>query len=187
MSVIATRDPAPFTIQYLRLPNRRSAYQSQLLHTSPSTLVLAHTLDSAPSSSQADLTWEVGDLLIWFLFKGEPYDVARVHGRDGQLKGFYADALEPVFWDGDDATSLTPLVDLCLDLWIDPSGACAVLDQDELEEAYANGWMTVDQHLLSTATIRDLVRRTKAGAFPPQLVRTFDPASGLASESDEMD
>jgi predicted RNA-binding protein associated with RNAse of E/G family len=163
------------TFHYRRPPNREATFQSDLLSASSEMLVLAHELrPKAPVIYQGSAVLESGDLGVWFLFKGRPYDIARVYAPNGDFKGYYVDVLEPVHWQEHDAKSLMPLVDLFLDLWIDPSGNYAVLDEDEFAEAMQHGWLSSDQVVLARRTLQNLTQAIEQQQFPPEFVRTFD-------------
>ncbi|MGH2447260.1 MAG: DUF402 domain-containing protein [Chloroflexota bacterium] len=114
-----------------------------------------------------------GYLFVWFLFKDQPFDIARVYRPDGSFTGFYADVLQAVQWQGDDIETLQPLVDLFLDLWITPGGEYYVLDEDELEDALAKGVISAEQEHFARAELARLIEDLERGAFPPKAVREF--------------
>jgi predicted RNA-binding protein associated with RNAse of E/G family len=70
-------------------------------------------------------------------------------------------------------SSLAPIVDLFLDLWIWPHGGYSVLDQDELEEAHSKGWISDAQVQLAESTIQQLIEENARGIFPPARVIDF--------------
>lgn len=111
---------------------------------------------------------------LWFLFKDRPWDLARVYRPDGAFTGYYADVLEPVRWQGDDPSTLEPIVDLFLDLWISPEGGYQVLDEDELEDAVGRGVVSPAQEHHARAVLQDLIERTVKGEFPPREVTEPD-------------
>jgi len=112
---------------------------------------------------------------VWFLFKDRPFDIGRFYRPDGTWTGYYADVLEPVRWAGSDPTTLAPIIDLFLDLWIAPDGRHLVLDEDEFEEAISRGSVTIDQIVHARSVLRYLVQATERGEFPPLLVKEFRP------------
>jgi predicted RNA-binding protein associated with RNAse of E/G family len=121
-----------------------------------------------------------GDLAIWFLFKGEPFDIARIYSPRGQFRGYYVDALEPVRWDGSDPHSLETLVDLYLDMWIWPRRGYSILDEDELAAAQEDGHISSTQAHNALATIASIANRIAIGSFPPEPVREFNLRSSVA-------
>jgi predicted RNA-binding protein associated with RNAse of E/G family len=110
---------------------------------------------------------------VWFLFNGQPFDVARFYRPDGTWTGYYADVLEPVNWDGNDPETLQPIVDLFLDLWIAPDGKHLVLDADEFEDAVSDGYLSEQQIDHARSTLQELIDQTAQGLFPPPSVQEF--------------
>jgi len=115
-----------------------------------------------------------GDFAVWFLFKGQRYDVARIYSPQGRFRGYYVDALEPVHWQDSDPLSLEALVDLYLDMWIWPDLAYSILDEDELEAAREAGHITSTQADTAWDTMRSIAARIAAHDFPPPPVLDFD-------------
>jgi len=110
---------------------------------------------------------------VWFLFKDRPYDVGRFYRPDGTWTGYYADVLEPVRWVGSDPTTLEPITDLFLDLWIAPDGRHLVLDKDEFEEAIGFGILTREQIDHARRVLGELIEATERGVFPPEVAKEF--------------
>lgn len=134
------------------------------------------TNDLQPSKPLVVANEEVlaaGYQAVWFLYKGEPWDVARIYRPDGRWVGYYADVLEPVQWVGDDAGTLEPVVDLFLDLWITPAGEALLLDEDELAAAIGNGWISVERADWARQVARNMHQEVEWGTFPPIDVRRF--------------
>lgn len=111
--------------------------------------------------------------VIWFLFKDEPFDVGRFYRPDGTWTGYYVDILEPVRWQGTNADTLQPIVDLFLDLWIAPDGEHMVLDEDEFEDAKAKGYLSGDQVAHAQETLQRLVASVMQNTFPQDVVKNF--------------
>lgn len=116
---------------------------------------------------------DAGYWAVWFLFKGRPFDIGRVYRPNGTWTGYYVDILEPVQWEASDATSLEPIIDLFLDLWVAPDGKYVILDEDEFEEAISLGHLTNQQVRHARRVLQELIEMTKRGNFPPVLVREF--------------
>jgi uncharacterized protein len=114
-----------------------------------------------------------GNLAVWFLFQGRPFDLARIYTADGEFAGYYVDALESVSWRNGDADTLEPLVDLFLDLWIWPDLRVEVLDEDELAQAERQGVISRLSAATARATLNNLVTDVKSGRFPPREVVSF--------------
>ena len=116
---------------------------------------------------------ESGDLAVWFLLKGQGFDVGQVTSPHGELRGYYIDALMPVNWRGSDAGTLEDLVDLYLDLWIWPDYRYARLDDDELDHAVLNGHIAAGVAAMARQVIDELAAKVAAHGFPPREVLKF--------------
>src|SRR5207245_10452820 len=119
------------------------------------------------------IVMDAGYRAVWFLFKDQLYDVGRSYRPGGTWMGYYADVLEPVRWDGSDPTTLEPIIDLFLDLWIAPDGRFEVLDVDEFEEAGARGSITAYQIDHARRVLQKMIEATGRGDFPPAVVKQF--------------
>lgn len=111
--------------------------------------------------------------VIWFLYKGRPYDIGRFYRPDGTFTGYYVDILEQVHWEGHDSRTLQPIVDLFLDLWITPEMEHRLLDEEELEEATRSGAVTERQRQHARTVAAELTSRIEAGVFPPPEVTRY--------------
>jgi PncC family amidohydrolase len=72
-------------------------------------------------------TFQPGDIFTETFYEDRWYNIFEIHGRQGELKGWYGNVTHParitaedVEWD-----------DLALDVWMDADGAQYVLDEDE--------------------------------------------------------
>jgi predicted RNA-binding protein associated with RNAse of E/G family len=162
------------TFTFVRPPDRRASFRAHLLRATPELIVVAHrATPSRPLEDRGQIVLDAGYLAVWFLFNGRPYDVGRFYRPDGTWTGYYVDVLEPVRWEGADPTTLAPIVDLFLDLWIAPDGRCVVLDEDEFDAAIGAGRITGERAAFARGTLRALVEAAARGAFPPEPVKTF--------------
>lgn len=108
---------------------------------------------------------------VWFLVKGEGWDVAAVYRPNGGWTGYYVDVLDPVFWSDAEPGTLLPIVDLFLDVWIWPDGRYQVLDEDEFAEAVDRGWISHRQRDHALRVLAGLEAGIRQGTFPPAEVR----------------
>lgn len=162
------------TYHLIRLPDRQFTFDAELLHADSEWIAVRSTVSPSRPLVINDVEVLGHDYLVdWFLFKDRPWDVGRVYRPDGTMTGYYADVLEPVHWHGTDPTSLEPLVDLFLDLWVGADGTIAVLDEDELDEAIQAVSITQSQAARARAVLADLEAEAHAGCFPPAVVREF--------------
>lgn len=160
--------------ELIRLPDRRYTFTGKLLHADESMIVVdAQVTPSRPLVIEGREVIGNDYRAVWFLFKGEPWDIGRFYRPDGELTGYYADALQPVQWQDDDPSTLEPLVDLFLDLWVGVDGSVRVLDEDELQEAIENGAIDEARAARARQVISELLTAARAGTFPPDVVRGF--------------
>ena len=172
MSPERTGDQLKF--EFLRLPDKRISIPTDLLKATGDLIVVAHELSpSKPLTHLGEVVMDRGYRAVWFLFKDRPYDVGRVYRPDGTWTGYYVDVLEAVRWTGSDPTTLEPVVDLFLDLWIAPDGQYVVLDEDEFDEAIGAGILTREQIDHARHVLQELIEATARGAFPPEVAKEF--------------
>lgn len=160
--------------EFVRPPDRRVLMRTRLLEAREDLIIVSHeSSPSKPLIDSGEVVFDKGYWAVWFLFKDRPYDVGRFYRPDGTWTGYYADVLEPVRWTGSDPTTLQPVVDLFLDLWIAPDGRYMALDEDEFEEAIEAGRLTPVQIDHARRVLADLVDATEQGTFPPPIVKDF--------------
>ena len=105
---------------------------------------------------------EDGSPVVWFTFPGLWHDIGRFHRADGTFTGLYANILTPVRFLDEDTWETT---DLYLDVWVDPTGRAVILDEDELLDAEARGW--VEPALVEAARAEaTLLDATRLGEWP---------------------
>ena len=130
--------------------------------------LLEHAPLSRPSTIDGRVVLEPGSPVVWFTFPGEHHDIGRFHTLDDRFTGLYANVLSPV--EGVDGAEWRT-TDLFLDVWLAAEGGTPrILDEDELEDALARGW--VDEATASAARgeAERLVREAGRGAWPPPVV-----------------
>lgn len=165
---------AALSFEFIRPPDRRVTMHTHLLRATEHVLIVTHEISPAnPLTFQGEIVMDRGFRAVWFLFKDQPYDVGRFYRPDGTWTGYYADVLQPVHWSGADPSTLEPVVDLFLDLWIAPDGQYAVLDEDEFEDAIARRILAPEQIRHARRVLDELVRATERSAFPPDVAKHF--------------
>lgn len=148
-----------------------------LLRATEELIVLAQPIaPSKPLVVGGEEVMGPGYGALWFLFKGQNFDVGRIYRPDGSFTGYYVDILEIVEWTGADPATLKPLVDLFLDLWITPDRRFRVLDEGELEEAQRTGAISRWDARQARNEMKELIESIRAGTFPPQVVRELRPS-----------
>ena len=167
-------------IHCLRLPDREQVFTQYLISDQEDVKVTyANDLEFDPPIRIAGgVVLETGSEVIWFTFPGTWHDIGIFHRADGSVTGIYANILTPcVFAEG----GVWRTTDLFLDLWIDPDGHARTLDEGELEEAEAKGWVESGTAHRARKEVKILSDRAAAGDWPSETVGewTLARARGL--------
>ena len=130
--------------------------------------LLEHADVARPSVVDGAVILEPGSPIVWFTFPGARHDIGRFHRADGEFTGLYANVLTPV--EGVDGADWAT-TDLFLDVWLPADGGEArLLDEDELEDALARGWVDEATAAMATAEAAHLLGEARAGTWPPDVV-----------------
>ena len=159
-------------IHYLRPPDREQVYTQYLISEEEGVkITYAQDLElESPVRIAGAVVLETGSDAIWFTFPGVWHDIGIFHRADGSFTGTYANILTPcVFEEG----GVWRTTDLFLDLWLDPSGRLLTLDEDELENAEAQGWIDPDTAQRAREEVRTLTAQAAAGLWPPAVVEQW--------------
>lgn len=159
-------------IHYLRPPDHVEIFTQSLLLDDPGVkITLASYIDvEHPMTIDGLVAFELGSKAVWFTFPGAWHDVGRFHRADGTFTGCYANILTPpTFHDG----GIWHTTDLFLDVWIPSGGVATVLDEDELQEAEANGWVDAATADRARAEASALKEKAEAGVWPPPIVEEW--------------
>lgn len=161
-------------IHYRRFPDRLDVFEQQVVVELPDVIVTLH--ESPPPGAELAVdgrtVFEPGSPIVWFVFPGTWYDMGRFHLRDGTFTGYYVNLITPPELSG----GVWHMVDLCLDLWISPSGAYRVLDQDDFDEAVDRGWIDSTTAERARLELDGLIAAVRSGAWPPAVAREYDLA-----------
>lgn len=112
----------------------------------------------------AGLVFEQEGELREFFSPRHPFNVFAVHGRDGELRGWYGNVTRPARAYREEETLVLAWPDLILDLVMLPDGSTHLLDDDELEESglrESSPWL-VDQMIHAR---NELLRMVASGVF----------------------
>ena len=157
-------------IHYRRPPDRVSIYENELVHADDHVTVTIMRATQLPRdvTAHGDVILEKGAAAIWFTFPHADHDIGRFHTRNGVFTGLYANILTPVEFISDREWRTS---DLFLDLWIGKSaGQARILDEDELADALARGWIDAHTAASARATAERLVQEYQRGTWPPAVV-----------------
>ncbi len=155
---------------YRRLPDNIGIYREELLFESPDTLAWASRIpklkpDVAEVIHKGGVADPNGYRVIWFVFRGEWFDVGRFHDSKERFLGYYCDIIEPIQIFGPKRVEAT---DLFLDLWVNPDGSTWRLDEPEFHEAVKNGVISAGLAQRATEGLEKLELDVAAGRFPPE-------------------
>jgi hypothetical protein len=161
-----------------RGPDRLDTFSQELLLDEPNLKITLQILgrDFPPTRIDSATSLRPDWLLIWYLWPERSYEVGAFFDARGTFRGHYVNLVRsPEFgprWTVDD---------LFLDVWVPANGAPVVLDEDELSEAVARGWVTAAEAEGVTRLAADIVARAAGSVgrlgrrWPPRDVRRWAP------------
>jgi predicted RNA-binding protein associated with RNAse of E/G family len=169
-------------IHYLRPPDRKEVFIQRLLLDTPEVkITLAESVAfDPPITIEGRIALEAGSDAVWFTFPGLWHDIGRFHLADDQFTGIYANILTPPVIHPDGVWETT---DLFLDIWVDPEGRLTVLDEEQLETAEKNGWVSAAQASRARQEANRIEGEFRAGRWPPPVVAewTLEQARSVSS------
>jgi len=156
-------------IDYLRPPDRKEVFvQKLLLDRDDVKITLAENVPfDPPIEILGRIALEAGSDAVWFTFPGAWHDIGRFHRADGRFTGIYANILTPPVLGPDHAWETT---DLFLDVWIGLDGELSVLDEDQLLEAEAEGWVSQETGDRARQEVERIKEAHADGRWPPPVV-----------------
>ena len=103
-------------------------YSGRVLKRTGNAVIL-EALFNANDRSFMGIELKRGDRFVELYYSDRWYNIFQIHDRDDDaLKGWYCNICQPAIFESEDCLSF---IDLALDLWVSPSGAQTVLDEDE--------------------------------------------------------
>lgn len=161
-------------IHYLRPPDDLQVFhQELLLDREDVKITLASRIPFDPPLRVDDrVVLESGSDVVWFTFPGRWHDIGRFHRADGTFTGIYGNVLTPPTFE---AGGIWRTTDLFLDVWLgaDQPGEPRLLDEEELDEAEARGWVAPESAERARQEARHLLREAQAGRWPPPVVHEW--------------
>lgn len=159
------------TIHYRRPPDREEVFTQRVVAWTDECVVTL--LEAAalrrPVTIGGRTVLEPGAPVVWFTYPGRWHDIGRFHLRDGTFTGVYANVLTPVRMQ--DARWET--TDLFLDVWKGVDGRVEVLDEAELAEAVAHGWLDAATAARARSEAAALATAARQGRWPPPHVEAW--------------
>ncbi|HEX8905507.1 MAG TPA: DUF402 domain-containing protein [Longimicrobiaceae bacterium] len=151
-------------IHYRRLPDREQVFRQIVVADTGGyvvTLLEAAELKQ-PVVAGGRTVLEPGAPVVWITYRHQWHDVGRFHLADGTFTGVYANVLTPVEMEG----NRWETTDLCLDLWSGADGTLVVLDEDELRQAEAAGWVAPEIVSRAREEAGALLEAARLGRWP---------------------
>ena len=161
---------------YKWLPDRVNQSQQQLLYVDENVIVTFQRVKpSAPIVQNGETVLADNFTVVWFVFTGLWYGVAKVYNLNNEWTGYYCDIMEPVKRGVDVAgkPNYFEITDLFLDLWINSDGTYEIQDEDEFEDAVQAGAIGTELAEKARDALSALIVEVETGKFPPQFVREY--------------
>ena len=167
-------------IHYLRLPDQEHIFSQYLIWEGADVkITFANNLDfELPILIDGEAVLENGSEVIWFTFPDAWHDIGLFHRPNGVFTGTYANILTPCVFEDSRTWHTT---DLFLDVWINPNGKILILDEEELKEAEAQGWVIEKVATRARAEALALKRQAEFGLWPPTVVHEWNLARARQS------
>jgi predicted RNA-binding protein associated with RNAse of E/G family len=156
---------------YRRPPGPALRYPGLLRAVSDQSLTIQSRLSLAqPRRVAGQIIAAEGYWAIWFVFKDKWFDIGKFYDVSKNWLGYYCDIVKPLrrLMSG---LSTNVLTDLFLDVWITPDGEAYVLDEDELENAVRQGFISKSLAAKARSEVRMLVSAGKTHDFPPAQIK----------------
>lgn len=152
-------------IHYHRPPDRLELFEQSIVEERADRVVTFMPAAGIrkPVTAGGQTILEPGAPVVWFTYPGLWHDIGRFHLSDGRFTGCYANVLTPVAMEG----RRWETTDLFLDLWVPAEGAPMLLDEDELDAAERNGWVTPETATRARGHARSLLEGARRGDWPP--------------------
>jgi predicted RNA-binding protein associated with RNAse of E/G family len=144
----------------------------ELLYRSEKIIVGKSKITSAHSVVFDDeVVLAAGFQIAYFELIGKWFTIGKIRDLEGRHTGYYCDIVTPPRLLNDGGVELT---DLFLDLWVSSDLRYKVLDEEELEKALQEGWITKQLYERAEKEMEKLVGIVKRGKFPPCYVRRIE-------------
>jgi GrpB-like predicted nucleotidyltransferase (UPF0157 family)/predicted RNA-binding protein associated with RNAse of E/G family len=157
---------------YVRLPAQVLEMYDDLVCKSRKVIVGRSQITSTHSIEfDGKIVSQAGFPITYFELIGKWFNVVKVRNLRGEHTGYYCDIATPPKLLKDGSVEIT---DLFLDLWVSPDLRYRVLDQDELEEALKEGWVSRQLYAIAKRELKKLVALVEMKDFPPRPVRQLE-------------
>lgn len=159
-------------LRYIRLPNQVLELYDNLVYRSERVIVGKSQITSTHSVMfDGEIVLASGFQIVYFDLMGKWFSVGKIRNLLGRHTGYYCDIVTPPRLLEDGGVELS---DLFLDLWVSPDLRFKVLDEEELENALSQGWITKQLYGKAEKELKKLIKVVKQGKFPPYSVRCLE-------------
>jgi len=159
-------------LRYVRLPDQVLNIYDDLIYKSERVIVGKSQITSEHSVTfDGEAVLAPGFQIIYFELIGKWFTVGKIRDLHGRHTGYYCDIVTPPKLLRDGGVELT---DLFLDLWVLPDLRFKVLDEEELENAFLNGWIKKQLYDRAKRELEKLISVVKKGKFPPYSVKYLE-------------
>ncbi|MDE0425325.1 MAG: DUF402 domain-containing protein [Candidatus Poribacteria bacterium] len=160
------------TLIYKWPPNRVNRSHQQLLYVDEEVIVTGQRVKPAlPIIQNGDTVLGDNFPVVWFVFTGLWYGIAKVYNLNNEWTGYYCDIMKPVKRTVDATGKLNcfEITDLFLDLWVNPDGTYEIQDEDEFEEAVQGGAIDAELERKAWEVMKTLIAEVEAGHLESRL------------------
>jgi len=172
-SVVAKALATPtLHLRYYRLPAQLLEMYDELVFKSERVTVAKSQATSTHSITFDDkAVLKAGFPITYFELTGKWFSVVKVRNLRGTHTGYYCDIATPPKLLKDGSVEIT---DLFLDLWVSPDLKYKVLDEEELEDALQNRWISKELYETAKKQLQKLIAMVEHRKFPPHLIRRLE-------------
>jgi predicted RNA-binding protein associated with RNAse of E/G family len=159
-------------VRYTRLPDQVTNLYDDLVYRSRDIVVGRGQITTTNSIVfDGKVVLMAGFRIVHFELTGKSFTVGKIRDLQGRHTGYYCDIVTPPRLLEDGGVELT---DLFLDLWVSPDLRYKVLDEDELDHALRQGWISSQLHEKAKKELKKLINRIERGDFPPRSVKALE-------------
>jgi len=164
-------------LRYIRLPNHVMDLYDELIYRSRGTIIGRSQITSTHSVIfDGKVVLAPGFQIVYFELMGKWFTIGKIRDLRGRHTGYYCDIVSPSRFLKDGGFELT---DLFLDLWVSTDLRYKILDEDELENAFAKSWITRSLYNKAWEQLRELIDNVERRRFPPYRVKYLERKLGL--------
>lgn len=167
------------TLIYKWLPDRVHHSEQHLLYVDEDVIVTGQRVKpSAPIIQKGETVLGDNFPVVWIVFTGLWYSVAKVYNLNNEWTGYYCDIMKPVKRGVNtaDKPNHFEITDLFLDLWINPDGTYNLQDEDEFDAAVQEGIINTELEKETRDALKSLITETESGYLEHRLQEVMNRA-----------